>query len=294
LFITLLAIVYILLRRGREMGSASVAVETDAFINDIHNYTASSQYQLSKKPTMFGRVAGKDTAHLNYLVIPESTIGRRHALIEYKDYGFWISDQGSINGTFVNDKMISSEVCLKHGDKVRLHKFEFEFTMPEMDDAGKTVMSGAHDASSGIADAATVVSNSHSEDAEIEVPDMEFDITGGADVDFELEMDEADGSENMGVEDDDEDETLIREDGKTDESESNAEAEPDFDSEDETLMPGGPEVRQAGAEESVDDETLMRGSFDGDDDEDMTIRKEGEESGDDFFDIGADDDTNNK
>jgi FOG: FHA domain len=90
---------------------------------------------------MLGRVAGTDSESLNYIVIPQTTIGRRHALIEYKDFSFWIIDQGSINGTFVNNQIITGETRLKHGDKIRLHKYEFEFAMPEMGDAGKTVIS---------------------------------------------------------------------------------------------------------------------------------------------------------
>ena len=90
---------------------------------------------------MLCRVAGKDTEHLDYIVIPDSTIGRRHALIEYKDYAFWIVDQGSINGTYVNDIPISSEIRLKHGDKVRLHKIEFEFVIPDLIDSAMTMVS---------------------------------------------------------------------------------------------------------------------------------------------------------
>ena len=305
LFITLLAIVYILLRRGREISAATAEVETEAFINDINNHTASKQYQLGSKPTMFGRVAGKDTAHLNYLVIPESTIGRRHALIEYKDYGFWISDQGSINGTFINDKMISSEVCLKHGDKVRLHKFEFEFTMPEMDDAGKTVMSGAAFSSpSDNADAATVLNNPESEIDDVsglESLEPEFDITGGADVDFILEMSDEEepdtgASEAASVDEGaDDDETEIRDANKGSEEVANIN-EAEDESEDETLMPGGFEMGSSddnadiGEETVGDDETLMRGTFEAEEDEDMTIRKESDEAVDDFFDIGSDED----
>ena len=90
---------------------------------------------------MFGRVAGQDNEHLDYIVVNESTIGRRHALIEYKDYSYWIIDQGSINGTFVNEELVKTEVRLKHGDKIRLHRCEFDFIIPEMEDSGMTVIS---------------------------------------------------------------------------------------------------------------------------------------------------------
>lgn len=297
LFITLLAIVYLLLRRSRQIDEKSNAVVADAFINDIHGITSASQYQLGQKPTMFGRVAGKDTDHLNYLVVPESTIGRRHALIEYKDYGFWISDQGSINGTFVNDNLISSEVCLKHGDKVRLHKFEFEFVMPEMDDAGMTVISNTTFAApADNADAATEIRGAdmpQAEDIDLEEPD--FDITGGVGNDFEIDIPEDD--------DDDEEETIIRGDGGDDEPGNVTDPGNEGESEDETLIPGAGGLEAdltldddptEGGEENDEDETLMRGDFISDEDEDLTIRKDADEAIDDFFDIGDDQDDQNK
>ncbi|NKB37377.1 MAG: VWA domain-containing protein [Gammaproteobacteria bacterium] len=294
LFITLLAIVYLLLKRSRDANREANEVATDAFINDINNITGIAQYQLGQKPTMFGRVAGKDTDHLNYLVVPESTIGRRHALIEYKDFGFWISDQGSINGTFINDQLINSEVCLKHGDRIRLHKFEFEFSMPEMDDANATVMSNTQFAGQPVStpppevDAATVLKESSPPVEDIPDLDPEFDITGSAlaEPEFELEMDGNDDGPAV-LEDIDEDETLIR-GSDTDQSDESISPDSNSDSEDETLIPGGFGLQedQAGqAEEAEEDETLMRSDFDAVEDDDMTIRKETDAAIDEFFDI---------
>ena len=134
-------IMVMMLIRGSRKKAGDEEYAQEAYLNDINGYTKQAAYKLGNIPTMLGRVAGKDTEHLNYIVIPETTIGRRHALIEYKDFAYWIVDQGSINGTFVNDQLISSEVRLKHGDRIRLHKLEFEFIMPEMVDAGMTVIS---------------------------------------------------------------------------------------------------------------------------------------------------------
>jgi len=310
LFITLLAIVYLMLRRGREMATVNEEEITTAFINDVNNHTGTSQYQLGQKPTMFGRVAGKDTEHLNFLVIPESTIGRRHALIEYKGYGFWINDQGSINGTFVNDQLITNEVCLKHGDKVRLHKFEFEFIMPELDDAGMTVVSNTtyagQVAAAATVDAATVLKNSGDEIPDGSGLEPEFDITGGVEPEFELEMDddEVDEDETIireesGVDDlenetdpgKDDDETLIRGDDNASDLSDEIDIGGDNESEDETLIPDAHGLQHDQSkddvveEDSGEDETLMRGSFNPESDEEMTIRKEVDEAMTDFFDL---------
>ena len=301
LLITLLAILYLLLKRSKESAIAAQEVVSDAFINDPQNITGITQYKLGTKPTMFGRVAGKDADHLNYIVIPESTIGRRHALIEYKDYGYWISDQGSINGTFINDMMISSEVCLKHGDRVRLHKYEFEFSMPEMDDAGMTVVSNTQFAGAPTSiDAPADVASAVTDAAAMEGMDPEFDITGGVEAESEFNLDSVAPSA------DDDDETLVRGEssmadhiasagGAADASASSADNDMNLDvgdSEDETLLPISAgmsedisDVPASDEEESSEDETLMRSNFDGVEDDDMTIRKDADQAIDDFFDI---------
>ena len=112
----------------------------EAYINDLQGKTDKQAHMLDERPKMIGRVAGKDIEHMDYIVVNESTISRRHALIEYKDYSFWIIDQGSSNGTFVNNERINNEFRLKHGDKIRLHNCEFEFNVPEMDESDETIV----------------------------------------------------------------------------------------------------------------------------------------------------------
>ncbi|MFB3116944.1 MAG: FHA domain-containing protein, partial [Gammaproteobacteria bacterium] len=190
LILAVIAMVLMLLK-GSKNRSRDEETAQEAYLNDIHGVTGQAAYALGNQPTMLGRVAGKDTEYLNYFVIPETTIGRRHALIEYKDFSYWIIDQGSINGTFVNDKAVTSEVRLKHGDMVRLHKVEFEFVMPEMADSGMTVISSTVIANQGTSssEAATLVpgsvpsgTNRDELDSDLpEEPDFDFDITGTVD-----------------------------------------------------------------------------------------------------------------
>ena len=112
----------------------------EAYINDLQGKTDKQAHMIDERPKMIGRVAGKDIEHMDYIVVNESTISRRHALIEYKDFSFWIIDQGSSNGTFINNERINNEFRLKHGDKIRLHNCEFEFTVPEMDESDETIV----------------------------------------------------------------------------------------------------------------------------------------------------------
>lgn len=305
LIASVLALLVILVRRSRATGHEVIEAVTEAFLNDIHGFTKQASYKLGSKATMLGRVAGKDAEQLDYIVIPESTIGRRHCLIEYKDFAYWIVDQGSINGTFVNDQPITTEVRLKHGDKIRLHKYEFEFVMPEMVDAGMTVVSqtvlanqGGKPATAAAAAAAASVEatelkgGSAADDLDEE---PEFDITGtspGEELDFEIT------GTGAGHGDFSEEETLAR-------GEAVAEPEPDFElemepevddepaSEEATLIRDDiqrPRPEPAAAE--WEDETLMPGESDFNDD-DATIRKEdGDEdiSLDNFIDMDEEDD----
>jgi len=175
LIIAVIVMVIMLIRGARKKDGDDFVQE--AYFNDVNGYTSQPAYKLSGKPTMLGRVAGKDTDHLDYIVVPETTIGRRHALIEYKDYAYWIVDQGSINGTFVNDQLVSSEIRLKHGDRVRLHKCEFEFSLPEDVDAGMTQISKTVLASQPVgADEDVTVAVDMPEGSDIDIPDSAFDL----------------------------------------------------------------------------------------------------------------------
>lgn len=265
LTLTLLGILILLLRRNRELKAGEDAVAQEAYINDLQGKTDKQTHKLGTKPTMFGRVAGKDTDHLDYIVVNETTIGRRHALIEFKDYSYWIIDQGSINGTFVNGQPVSTEVRLKHGDRIRLHKCDFEFIMPEMEDSGMTVISNTvfaaqpavddseeatimrdHDGGLDGSEDATEMRDSNGGSMEGAGTDMDFDITGTESVDELADLYEP-GS--------DEEDTIIRDLPETEKETLEPEFsldEDDADSEDETIM------LDDDADSDVDDDATLR------------------------------------
>ncbi|MBF8268589.1 MAG: hypothetical protein HW386_298 [Gammaproteobacteria bacterium] len=313
LILAVLAILILLLRRSHGAGATVAGDEfvTEAYLNDIHGHTAQSSYKLGKKPTMLGRVAGMDTEHLDYFVIPQSTIGRRHSLIEYKDYAYWIVDQGSINGTFVNDVPITSEVRLKHGDKVRLHKFEFEFAMPEMVDAGMTVVSQTMLAaqSPDEAEATEMKGAGFAADNKF---DLNFDLGSESMANAQASKDARQAAEDASQDMDSEEETLIPGyESRTPAKAELPEEQEAYVMEDETLMPGhdseaktpphgtpAPQPLAAAPPENnadKEDETLMPGNFNLPE-EDATIRKDAVEdkSFDNFFDIGGIDKDNDK
>ena len=139
LFLLLAALLFLVVQRKGFSKSVKDEPFQEAYLNDLQGKTEKKAHMLDERPKMIGRVSGKDTEHMDYIVVNESTISRRHALIEYKDYSFWIIDQGSSNGTFINNERINNEFRLKHGDKIRLHNCEFEFIVPEMDESDETI-----------------------------------------------------------------------------------------------------------------------------------------------------------
>ncbi len=140
LVLLLAALFFLIMQRKGFSKSVKDEPFQEAYLNDLQGKTEKKAHMLDERPKMIGRVSGKDTEHMDYIVVNESTISRRHALIEYKDYSFWIIDQGSSNGTFINNERIDNEIRLKHGDKIRLHNYEFEFIVPEMDESDETIV----------------------------------------------------------------------------------------------------------------------------------------------------------
>jgi pSer/pThr/pTyr-binding forkhead associated (FHA) protein len=78
----------------------------------------------------------------NDICIPERHVSRQHAVISYRDGVFVITDLGSANRTFVNDKMIADSFPLAHGDIIRLYvpvlNFSATATQDEVDIARTT------------------------------------------------------------------------------------------------------------------------------------------------------------
>ena len=194
---------FIFLKRRKAAPPAAEAARTapvaaapprvpDAFLKDINGITKEPAVQLTAKPLMIGRIAGTDPDHADYFVVEMATIGRRHAVIRYRDFCFWIADQGSVNGTFLNGERIEGERQLKHGDRVRFHKYEFEFALPEMANADHTVfadplnrtmvgdldtMVGTAAVMAGGVVAADAIARAGAHDDD---DDDVFDLTGGA------------------------------------------------------------------------------------------------------------------
>ncbi len=68
-----------------------------------------------------GATASIGRSEKNDIQIAEKHVSRQHSVINYRDGIFMISDLGSANGTFVNDRKLAEPFPLAHGDVIRLY-----------------------------------------------------------------------------------------------------------------------------------------------------------------------------
>jgi diguanylate cyclase (GGDEF)-like protein len=72
------------------------------------------RYVLDKSPLRIGR--GGD----NHIVLDGDSVSRRHSHFERRSNGWFVVDDGSTNGTFLNEEQIKREAGLSNGDRVKV------------------------------------------------------------------------------------------------------------------------------------------------------------------------------
>lgn len=79
------------------------------------------RFVLEYSPTRIGR--GTD----NHIVLDGDSVSRRHAHLERFDQGWCLVDDGSTNGTYLNDDMMSRAAILANGDRLKIGSTIFKF-----------------------------------------------------------------------------------------------------------------------------------------------------------------------
>jgi adenylate cyclase len=76
------------------------------------------RYESDETQILIGRPADDNEVQLD--LTPDTTVSRRHASLLYRDNAYWINDEGSRSGTWVNEEKITQETQLNVGDRIRL------------------------------------------------------------------------------------------------------------------------------------------------------------------------------
>lgn len=138
--LVVILLVVVLLRRGGGDKTAKAAAIPEVKLLDNSMISGHREYILKTEITQIGRVKGKESPGVTYIVIDQKSISRHHAVIEYRNHAFWIMDQGSGNGTTLNGKTLTEERHLKHGDIIGFDTYEFTFMEPGLEQSDATVL----------------------------------------------------------------------------------------------------------------------------------------------------------
>gem|GEM_PF-88259 len=83
------------------------------------------RFVLEQGPLRVGR--GSD----NQIILDGDSVSRRHAHWERRGEVWWVVDDGSTNGTYVNDELIARQHALQNGDRVKIGGVIFKYLSGE-------------------------------------------------------------------------------------------------------------------------------------------------------------------
>lgn len=80
-----------------------------------------SEFALEHVITNLGRHPESD------VFLDDVTVSRRHAEIQRTPAGYVVRDVGSLNGTYLNQKMIDGDASFSNGDEIQVGRFKLVF-----------------------------------------------------------------------------------------------------------------------------------------------------------------------
>ncbi len=96
----------------------------------IDGWEEGIEFELDDFPAFIGRDESCNVC------IPLPSVSRQHAVISWTDGKFILSDKGSTNGTYLNNKIIT-EGLLKHGDEITVGEVTLKFIVEEKKDSDR-------------------------------------------------------------------------------------------------------------------------------------------------------------
>ena len=107
-----------------------------ACLVEIHGPNLGRTYELEAGQAIVGR------ASESAIVLDLDSVSRRHCTLRAQRSGFSIRDEGSTNGTFVNERRLTAEHALRSGDLLRVGSVVLKFLS---DDASSGLEARYHD-----------------------------------------------------------------------------------------------------------------------------------------------------
>ena len=108
-----------------------------ACLVEIHGPNLGRTHALGSRRATIGR------APENVVVLDLDSVSRRHCALRPQRTGFFLTDEGSTNGTFVNERRLTAERALRSGDLLRVGSAVLKFLS---DDATSGLEAQYHDA----------------------------------------------------------------------------------------------------------------------------------------------------
>jgi len=103
-----------------ELGELAEGLEGPALVVRSGGGRAGESFLPTGERTRIGRSPDCE------IFLDDVTVSRNHAVLIERDGRFFVEDQGSLNGTFVNRRRIDS-VELENGDEVQIGKYRLTF-----------------------------------------------------------------------------------------------------------------------------------------------------------------------
>jgi hypothetical protein len=102
--------------------AAPAAAVPKAFLVAVEATGAAGAEHALRAENKLGRVPE------NEIPVPHGSVSRHHATIRYRDAAWWIEDQKSENGTWVNGERVA-ERQLGHDDRINIGTVRFRFKL---------------------------------------------------------------------------------------------------------------------------------------------------------------------
>lgn len=104
-----------------QMRAIDVAPDEGAALVVVRGPNQGTMYLLDREVITAGRNPKSD------IFLDDVTVSRNHARITERGGHWWLADENSLNGTYVNRALIDSEVALRPDDEVQIGKFRLAY-----------------------------------------------------------------------------------------------------------------------------------------------------------------------